>query len=130
MPLNPDQEALVQCLQACATQAERCAVMATHSPGSEACVSACRDMAGLCWLGSELLSRESPMADWLLPIAELACATCVDACEEQLGSLFNDCLRQCRELPRTLDRVQRRHAAVGTRSRPAVEASPQPRAAH
>lgn len=110
--LDTRKRTLARCLEDCATRADQCAESALGMPQARACVSACRDTAALCRLAAELLVRESTMTSLMLPICDLACATCADACEEHFDSALGDCARrcrrQCRAVQRAMDQLQRR----------------------
>lgn len=103
---------LIRCLEDCATRAESCAESAVNLPGAGTCVSACRDAVALCRLSAELVARDSSMISFVLPVCELSCAACGDACEEHFGGCFGDCARHCRHVQRAMDRFQQREEAL------------------
>jgi hypothetical protein len=96
--LNAGRRRLLGVLQRCGLLADHCASAASHLRGADACTRKCRDLAALCRVSSELLSRRSPYQNGLLVVCVLAAEDCARECEGHPGGFFADSARACREL--------------------------------
>ena len=93
-------EALIQQLLACATACENCAASCLDeqdvTPMAH-CIELDRDCADVCFLGAQLLIRDSEFAHDYLAVCEKVCRECAEECGKHEHEHCKKCAEECRK---------------------------------
>ena len=86
---------LIECASACERCMSACLEEKDVTPMAH-CIELDRDCAAICFLGAQLLLRDSEMAHQYLLVCEEACRLCAEECSLHDHDHCKECARACR----------------------------------